>query len=170
VSTVTALVILADCMADGRFPTLMAIDEAQCLFTRSTFRAPDYSPLESYHLSAPRLALDYISGAKSFVSRFALHPHSHPPDHYNGANLQNRGSVLLSLSNSTPFVPIPITLSHALKLPSTSPITPYTIHDPVHLANASKGLKTIEIPWGMSQSEASGIWQIWSRKGWARGE
>lgn len=48
-------------------PVLWAIDEVQALFTTSDVRTPDYSVLESYHLSTPRLALDYLTGTKAFV-------------------------------------------------------------------------------------------------------
>jgi small subunit ribosomal protein S29 len=48
-------------------PVLMAIDEAQALFSTSGVRTPDYKILESYHLSTPKLTLDYITGKKSFV-------------------------------------------------------------------------------------------------------
>ena len=53
-----------------RFPVLFAIDEAQALFQQTTYRSPDYSPLEAYSLSAPLLALDYLSGRKAFVCIF----------------------------------------------------------------------------------------------------
>lgn len=50
-----------------RFPVLWAMDEAQSLFNTSKYRAADYTPIEPYHLSTPRLALDFIAGRRSFV-------------------------------------------------------------------------------------------------------
>jgi small subunit ribosomal protein S29 len=54
--------------AQTEVPVLLAIDEVQALFSRSEVRTPDYKVLESYHLSTPKLALDFITGKKSFVS------------------------------------------------------------------------------------------------------
>lgn len=48
-------------------PVFLAIDEVQALFSRSEVRTPDYKVLESYHLSTPKMALDYVTGKKSFV-------------------------------------------------------------------------------------------------------
>lgn len=78
--------------------------------------------------------------------------------------------VISSLSHSTPSLPISVTLRSALDLPSSKPITPYTKHNPTHLAHAQSGLKKIDVPWTMSAEEAAGIWQIWAKQGWARGE
>lgn len=47
---------------------MLAMDEAQSLFSVSTYRSPDFKPLEAYNLSMPLLALDYLTGRKSFVS------------------------------------------------------------------------------------------------------
>ena len=52
----------------SRFPVLLAIDEVQVLFDESAYRTPDNEAIESYHLSVPSLALDYIIGRKAFVS------------------------------------------------------------------------------------------------------
>jgi hypothetical protein len=51
---------------------LVAIDDAQALFSRSSYRTPDDEPVESYHLSTPLLFLDIIAGRRLFVSQ--LHP------------------------------------------------------------------------------------------------
>jgi hypothetical protein len=53
---------------DARSPVLFAIDEVNALFSKSVYRSPEYELLEAYHLSTPRLALDYLSGRKAFVS------------------------------------------------------------------------------------------------------
>jgi len=50
-----------------RYPVLFALDEAQALFQQTTYRSPNYTILESYSLSGPLLALEYLSGRKSFV-------------------------------------------------------------------------------------------------------
>ncbi|WWD22697.1 hypothetical protein CI109_107190 [Kwoniella shandongensis] len=130
-----------------QYPVMLAIDEAQTLFTTSKYRAPDYTPIEPYHLSTPRLALDFIAGRRSF----------------------SRGTILTSLSLSDPTnLPSPSLIS-ALSLPSTSPITPYTALDPYHLEHASSGLQKIDIPFGMTSKEAVGIFDLYAKKGWAPG-
>lgn len=50
-----------------RYPVLFAIDEVHSLFSVSTYRSPSYELIEPYHLSTPRLALDYLTGIKTFV-------------------------------------------------------------------------------------------------------
>ena len=59
-----------------RYPVLLAVDEAQALFSRSEYHSPQFDALEAYHLSTPLLVLDYLTGRKAFVSPhlFAKHP------------------------------------------------------------------------------------------------
>ncbi|TYJ57428.1 hypothetical protein B9479_001744 [Cryptococcus floricola] len=129
-----------------QFPVLWAIDEAQSLFNTSKYRTAEYTPLEPYHLSTPRLVLDFIAGRRAFA----------------------RGSILTSLSLSDPTnLPSP-SLSTALSLPTTQPITPYTPINPYHLAHA-QGLTPIAVPHGMSAEEAKGLFEIYTKKGWAVG-
>ncbi|CAD6564388.1 MAG: 37S ribosomal protein S23 mitochondrial [Tremellales sp. Tagirdzhanova-0007] len=128
-----------------QFPVLFALDEVHALFQQTTYRAPDYSPIESYSLSAPLLALDYLTGRKSL----------------------SHGAILSALSYSIPDVHVPPILLAALDLPSSQPITPYMRYDPHHLAHASSGIKKVEVPFGMNSGEAAGLFEIWARKGWA---
>lgn len=58
----------ADVSAGRSVNVLLAVDEVQALFMTSEYRSPDFTLLESYALSLPRLLLDYISGRKAFVS------------------------------------------------------------------------------------------------------
>lgn len=50
-----------------RTPVLWAIDDVQSLFQTSQYRKPDYTFIESYHLSTPSLALSFLTGASGFV-------------------------------------------------------------------------------------------------------
>ena len=86
------------------------------------------------------------------------------------AEWQSKGMIITSLSHSTPSLPIPLTLYEALAIPSPTPLTAYTKHNPTHLEHAKSGMKKIDVAWNMSSEEAVGIWKIWSKKGWARGE
>jgi hypothetical protein len=82
---------------------------------------------------------------------------------------QSKGSIITSLSHSTPSLPIPPALYDALSITSPKPLTAYTKHNPIHLEHARSGLRKIEVPWTMSSEDAVGIWRIWAKKGWARG-
>ncbi|WVQ94151.1 hypothetical protein IAU59_001229 [Kwoniella sp. CBS 9459] len=139
--------VLAVLEQQTQYPVLWAIDEAQTLFTTSKYRTADYTPIEPYHLSTPRLALHFIAGRRTF----------------------SRGAVITALSLSDPTTLPSPALNTALSLASPRPITPYTQLDPYHLAHASSGLKKIEVPFGMTSTEASGLFQLFARKGWAPG-
>ncbi|WVR03081.1 hypothetical protein IAU60_000070 [Kwoniella sp. DSM 27419] len=130
-----------------QFPVIWAIDEAQTLFTTSKYRTPGYDAIEPYHLSTPRLALDFIAGRRSFA----------------------KGAVVTSLSLSDPTTLPSPSLTSALSLPSPSPVTPYTKLDPYHHAHASSGLQKVEVPFGMTSTEATGLFDLYAKKGYAPG-
>lgn len=50
-----------------RYPVLLAIDDFQALYCKTSYKDPQFSTIKSYHLSMPRLLLEYASGKKSFV-------------------------------------------------------------------------------------------------------
>jgi len=129
--------------SDDRFPVLFAIDEVHALFTMSEYRSPNYELIQSYHLSTPRLALDYLTGRKTFA----------------------RGMTLSAYSHTTPNLGFSTDFLYALELPSVDPITPYATFEQTHLAHASSGMKKIQVPFGMTTKEAVGMFEIWSRKG-----
>ncbi|KAJ9094866.1 hypothetical protein QFC19_007795 [Naganishia cerealis] len=123
---------------------LLAIDEVQALFMTSEYRTPDYTLLESYALSVPRLLLDYISGRKVLA----------------------RGTVLTSLSFSSPRYLPSLELFTGLSdaLPSPVPLTPYDRVNEYHVAHA-KGLKVVNVMEKLALGEAQGMMSIWSKKG-----
>jgi small subunit ribosomal protein S29 len=126
-------------------PVLLAVDEAQAFFRTSDYRAPDYTRLEPYHLSASSLVLDLLTGRRAF-----------------GA-----GAVIGALSHSNTQWPVSDTLLHGIGQPTAHPVHPYTKHDEVHLANAQSGIQTVEVPLGMTGKEAAAMFEVWTRKGWA---
>ncbi|WWC90199.1 uncharacterized protein L201_005132 [Kwoniella dendrophila CBS 6074] len=126
-----------------QFPVIWAIDEVQTLFKISEYRTPDYTPIEPYHLSTPRLALDFISGRRSFA----------------------KGTILTSLSLSDPKNLPSSSLIQGLSLKSTKEITPYEKLNEYHLLHSKSGLKKIEIPFNMSIKEIQGLYQLYIRKG-----
>lgn len=50
-----------------RHPVLVAVDDFQALYGKTTYKDPQFEPIKSYHLSTPRLLIEYASGKKSFV-------------------------------------------------------------------------------------------------------
>ena len=55
--------------AQTQYPVLLAIDDFQALFTNTTYRDPHFAMLKSWHLSMPRLLMEYAGGEKTFVRR-----------------------------------------------------------------------------------------------------
>jgi len=49
-------------------PVLFAVDGVQALYHKSRYRDPHFQSIASYHLSIPRLILEYANGHRSFVS------------------------------------------------------------------------------------------------------
>ena len=52
-------------------PVLLAVDEFQALYGKTAYRDPHFVSIHSYHLSVPRLIMEYASGRRAFV-RFLL--------------------------------------------------------------------------------------------------
>ena len=52
-----------------RYPVLLAVDELQALYGKTLYRDQHFVPIHSYHLSMPRLIMEYVSGKRSFVSK-----------------------------------------------------------------------------------------------------
>ena len=50
-----------------RYPVLLAVDEVQALYSKTEYRNQQFERIKSYHLSLPRLLMEYLSGKKSFV-------------------------------------------------------------------------------------------------------
>lgn len=145
-SSVQALeATLSTLASQTQFPVLLAIDDIQAIFSESHYRAPDYSKIQSYQLSTPRLILDFMSGTKSF----------------------KKGAVITSISDSdTQFLP-PNELLMGIGAPTRSQVHAYSKLDETALAYAKSGLQRIDVPFGMSGPEAAAMFELWSRKGWA---
>lgn len=61
--------ICVDCSRkfSTRYPVLLAVDDFQALYCKTSYKDGQFSAIKSYHLSMPRLLLEYASGKKSFV-------------------------------------------------------------------------------------------------------
>jgi small subunit ribosomal protein S29 len=51
-----------------RFPFLLAVDDFQALYCKSQYKTPQYVPINGYHLSLPRLLLEFAAGVRKIVS------------------------------------------------------------------------------------------------------
>ena len=56
-----------DLLNNDRTPVLFAVDDFQALYCKTEYRDPHFAPIKSFHLSMPRLIMDFASGKRSFV-------------------------------------------------------------------------------------------------------
>lgn len=59
--------LMTELQAQEQHPVLLAIDDFQALFARTLYLDPHFMPIQSYHLSMPRLLMQFASGQRSFV-------------------------------------------------------------------------------------------------------
>ena len=62
-----------------RHPVLLAVDEFQTLYGKTAYRDPHFVPIHSYHLSVPRLIMEYASGRRTFVRSLHIFSFFNPP-------------------------------------------------------------------------------------------
>ncbi|KAH7929052.1 hypothetical protein BV22DRAFT_1102642 [Leucogyrophana mollusca] len=121
-------------------PVLLAIDDFQALYCKSTYRDAHFSAIKSYHLSMPRLLLEYASGQKSFA----------------------RGAVLGALSSSDTTFQLPLELREALDIPHERHAGPY-VKRSAELAEYTKGLERLSVPDSLSVDEAASLFEVWMK-------
>lgn len=57
------------------YPVLLALDDFQALYTRTTkYRDPKFEAIKPYHLSVPRLFLEFASAKRTFVCLHTIFP------------------------------------------------------------------------------------------------
>ncbi|CAG7847120.1 SubName: Full=Uncharacterized protein {ECO:0000313/EMBL:CCA69094.1} [Serendipita indica DSM 11827] len=56
--------LLAELASQTQYPFLLAIDDFQALYSQSQYKTPQFEPIESFHLSVPRLLLEYACGSR----------------------------------------------------------------------------------------------------------
>jgi len=49
-------------------PVLLAVDDIQALYCTSLYRDPEFKLIKSWHMSTPRMILEFLCGRKTFVS------------------------------------------------------------------------------------------------------
>ncbi|KZP01712.1 hypothetical protein CALVIDRAFT_532488 [Calocera viscosa TUFC12733] len=70
-------VVILDAVMDqlGRqteFPVLIAVDDYQCLYVESVYRDPQFFPIRAYHLSVPRMVLEFAIGQRQLSRGLVL--------------------------------------------------------------------------------------------------
>ncbi|KAF7982520.1 hypothetical protein HWV62_28132 [Athelia sp. TMB] len=128
-------------------PVLVAIDDFQALYGKTTYRDPQFEPIKAYHLSTPRLLLDYASGKKTFA----------------------RGAILGATSTTNTTFPLPLELAEALSsreaaspLPLPASAYAYTPRSNPMKAYA-RGLKALPVPARLTPEEAAGVFEVWMK-------
>jgi len=152
------------------YPVLLAIDDFQALFCQTSYRDPHFVHIRPYHLSLPRLLLEYASGKRRF----------------------KRGLVLGALTASDPKFPIPLQLKEALSLSpppsslpgvfgsstvasfsetadvdlSPSPASPYAKRSrPLGEYLQGGFIRPLHVPERMSIAEAGALFDVWMKDG-----
>jgi len=143
----------------SRHPVLLAVDDFQALFCRTAYRDPHFVPIRPYHLSIPRLIMEFASGQRAFVSTSYLQINS---SHL--VLLQAKGGFLGALTASSTTYPIPLVLQDALGLPSPgAPPSPYDKARSRVLKGYTEGLQALRVPEQLSVPEAAALFEVWKK-------
>ncbi|KAF9650118.1 hypothetical protein BDM02DRAFT_3155015 [Thelephora ganbajun] len=121
------------------YPVLLAIDDFQALYCKTSYKDPRFSMIKSYHLSMPRLLLEYASGKKSFA----------------------RGAVLGALSTANTTFSVPVELQESLKL-NHGTTSPY-IKRSQELISYAEGLTNVPVPETLGVPEAASLFDVWMK-------
>ncbi|KAG8817225.1 37S ribosomal protein S23 mitochondrial [Serendipita sp. 399] len=128
--------LLAEFATQAEYPFLLAIDDFQALYGRSQYKTPQFVPIDTYHLSVPRLLLEYACGSRPI----------------------RNGALLGALSlYHTSYLPT-TELYEALNLDLTHGRRPdaYTKRS-AELQHYAKGLQPFRIPDKLDIREAAGL-------------
>ncbi|KAI0045817.1 hypothetical protein FA95DRAFT_1560786 [Auriscalpium vulgare] len=132
--------LLAELGRQQKYPVLLAIDDFQALFSKSTYRDPHFAHIKAWHLSMPRLLLQYASGQKTFA----------------------RGAVIGALSSSNTTFALTEDLRYALGLQPYMHPSPYAKVVP-ELAAYTRGISTWKIPERLTVDEAAALFEVWNK-------
>ncbi|KLO11620.1 hypothetical protein SCHPADRAFT_876656 [Schizopora paradoxa] len=133
--------ILEQLESQDLFPVLLAVDGFQSLYCRSSYRNQHFQRIQSFHLSVPRLLLEYASGKRSFkLGAFVGAP----------------------TMNDTQF-PLPDELRKTIQVESR-PLKAYSKLVPEFL-EYSDGLQSVPIPEKLTVTEAAAMFEIWGKDG-----
>ncbi|KAH8103887.1 mitochondrial ribosomal death-associated protein 3-domain-containing protein [Cristinia sonorae] len=124
-----------------QFPVLLAVDDFQSFFNPTTlYRNPSYGLIKPYHLSLPRLLMEYSSHHKGFA----------------------RGAVIGAVSGSNTNWPVTLELQEALGLSTPRPVNEYAKRSD-NLQYYAEGLKNFPVPEKLTLDEAASIYDMWHK-------
>lgn len=132
-------VVFEQLEAQDQFPVLLAVDGFQALYCRSSYRNQHFQRIQSYHLSVPRLLLEYASGKRTF----------------------KRGAFVGTPTMSDTQFPLPNELRQALQVDSR-PLNAYTKLSP-EVLEYTEGLQTVPVPEKLTVAEAAAMFEVWGR-------
>ncbi|KAG8913323.1 37S ribosomal protein S23 mitochondrial [Tulasnella sp. 408] len=137
----TLVLLMEELGKQTRYPVLFAVDDFQALYNKSVYRDPQFKPVSSYHLSMPRLILEYASGKRQLA----------------------RGALLGALSSTNTTYPVIEPLREALGLPLEGGVTvsPYGKQQNSY-KEFTAGLRSITVPQQFSMAEAAAFLEVWS--------
>ncbi|TFK66662.1 hypothetical protein BDN72DRAFT_132569 [Pluteus cervinus] len=121
-----------------QYPVLLAVDDFQSLFAQTAYRDPHFQRIRPYHLSLPRLILEFASGKRSFA----------------------RGAFLGSITESDTQYSSSTELKDYLNLYPGQPAGPYAKRSRM-LVEYAKGFQAFPVPEKLSVKEAASIFEVW---------
>ncbi|THU80619.1 hypothetical protein K435DRAFT_736067 [Dendrothele bispora CBS 962.96] len=140
-ATVILDALMNELSAQKKYPVLLAIDDFQAIYKeRTIYRDPHFAHIRPYHLSMPRLLLEFASGQRVF----------------------SQGAVLGAVTNTDPLFPISNELMWALGTERIHPTSPYDKMNKT-LVEYTAGLKNLEVPAQFSLPEASAVFEVWMK-------
>jgi small subunit ribosomal protein S29 len=143
-------------------PVLLAIDDFQALFTKTAYKTPHFQTIRAWHLSMPRLLLEYASGRKAFVSCF-----SNTNLAFNKSTISNqtnkaRGAVVGALSLSDKTYGLSQELRYALGLQPWLRPSPYLKAAP-EITTFTRGIQLVNVPEKLNVNEAASLFEVWNK-------
>ncbi|KAG8874602.1 37S ribosomal protein S23 mitochondrial [Tulasnella sp. 331] len=135
------LVLLFEALGEQtQYPVLIAVDDIQALYNTSHYRDPQFKLLNSYHLSMPRLILEYASGQRKL----------------------SRGAVVGAVSLSDHRFPLRLELHEALGLGWAGGQEPDAYEKrSKSLQMYAQGLRSMPVPPQFTPSEAAALVETW---------
>jgi len=104
------------------------------------YRDPHFAHIRPYHLSIPRMFLEFASGKRTF----------------------GQGAVLGAITSSDSQFPISNELIRALGTERYHPMSPYDKMNKT-LVEYAQGLKNLEVPSKFTLQEASSMFEVWMK-------
>jgi small subunit ribosomal protein S29 len=140
-SAPTVLVALLEALGkQTTVPVLLAIDDFQALFTKTAYKTPHFQTIRAWHLSMPRLLLEYASGRKAFA----------------------RGAVVGALSLSDKTYGLSQELRYALGLQPWLRPSPYLKAAP-EITTFTRGIQLVNVPEKLNVNEAASLFEVWNK-------